>query len=170
MKAEAIVYSSNTGFTEQYAKMLGEKTGLAAFSLEDAAKNLDEGADIVFMSWVAAGRIKNWKTAAERYNIKAACAVGIGSGEDSAAAIRTTMKLKKELPLFALPGGFDMKKLRGLNRFIMGRVRVSAIKALSQKAKRTESEEISLNLFKNGGSAVDEKFLTPVLALFETEK
>jgi len=170
LKAEAIVYSSNTGFTEQYAKMLGEKVNLAVFSLEDAAKNLDEGADIIYMSWVAAGRIKNWKTAAERYNIKAVCAVGIGSGEDSAAAIRAAMKLKKELPLFALPGGLDMKKLRGFNRFIMGRVRVSAIKALSQKTNRTENEEISLNLFKNGGSAVDEKFLAPVIAIFETEK
>ena len=31
MKPSAILYNSNTGFTERYAKMLGEKTGLPVF-------------------------------------------------------------------------------------------------------------------------------------------
>ena len=170
MKAEAIVYSSNTGFTERYAKMLSGKIGVSAFSLDEAAKNLDEGADIIYMGWVMAGKIKNWKTAAERYNIKAACAIGIGSGESSAAEIKQNMKLKKEFLLFALPGGLDMKRLRGLNRFIMGRVRVSAIKALNQKPNRTENEQMTLTLLTDGGSAVNERFLSPVAALFETER
>ena len=38
MKAEYIVYVSNTGHTERYAKMLAEKIGLTAISYEDAKK------------------------------------------------------------------------------------------------------------------------------------
>ena len=34
MEIRAIVYTSNTGHTEKYARMLGEKTGLPVYSLE----------------------------------------------------------------------------------------------------------------------------------------
>ena len=34
MKPNAIVYTSSTGFTRQYAFLLGEQTGLPVYSLE----------------------------------------------------------------------------------------------------------------------------------------
>lgn len=37
MNLNAIVYTSNTGYTRQYAVLLGEKTGLPVYSLEEAA-------------------------------------------------------------------------------------------------------------------------------------
>lgn len=41
MKPEAIVYTSNTGFTRRYAQLLADKTGLPAVSLDDSqAKKL----------------------------------------------------------------------------------------------------------------------------------
>ena len=40
MKAEAVIYTSKTGFTEQYAKKLGEKLGLPVCALADASKNI----------------------------------------------------------------------------------------------------------------------------------
>ena len=33
MNANAIVYTSNTGYTEQYARLLGKRTGLPVYSL-----------------------------------------------------------------------------------------------------------------------------------------
>ena len=36
MNIEAIVYTSNTGNTEQYAKMLAARTGLTVYSAKDA--------------------------------------------------------------------------------------------------------------------------------------
>lgn len=38
MKPNAIVYTSNTGFTEQYARLLGEKTGLPVYPLSEAER------------------------------------------------------------------------------------------------------------------------------------
>ncbi len=37
---KAIVYESNTGFTQKYAFMLSEKTGLPAYLLENAKSEL----------------------------------------------------------------------------------------------------------------------------------
>ena len=36
MKPSAIVYTSNTGFTARYAAMLGERTALPVYSLDEA--------------------------------------------------------------------------------------------------------------------------------------
>ena len=43
MKPTAIVYTSNTGFTARYAALLSEETGLPAYSIKDAGKNLAKG-------------------------------------------------------------------------------------------------------------------------------
>lgn len=40
MKPNSIVYTSNTGYTREYAVLLGEKTGLPVYSLEEADKKL----------------------------------------------------------------------------------------------------------------------------------
>ena len=36
----AIVYTSNTGYTAQYARLLDEKTGMPVYSLDEAEKSL----------------------------------------------------------------------------------------------------------------------------------
>ncbi len=42
MKAKAIVYTSNTGYTAAYAKLLGEKTGLLVYPLSEVVKSLEK--------------------------------------------------------------------------------------------------------------------------------
>ena len=49
MKPSAIVYTSNTGFTAQYASLLGGETGLPVYSLEDASKSLPQSSPIVYL-------------------------------------------------------------------------------------------------------------------------
>ena len=44
MKASAVVYTSNTGYTAQYAELLGAALGLPVYSLPDAAGRLPAGA------------------------------------------------------------------------------------------------------------------------------
>ena len=49
---DAIVYTSNTGFTEKYAKLLGGKLFLPVYSLEEAKGKLAAGAEIIWAgSW-----------------------------------------------------------------------------------------------------------------------
>ena len=44
MKPTAIVYTSGTGHTRQYALMLGEQSGLPVYSLDEANSQLFVGA------------------------------------------------------------------------------------------------------------------------------
>ena len=55
MKPTAIVYTSNTGCTAQYASLLGGETGLRVYPLEDAMKNLPQGSPVIYLGWLAAG-------------------------------------------------------------------------------------------------------------------
>lgn len=65
----AIVYTSNTGSTEKYAKMLSHQIVVPAYSMKEAKKMLKPGAEIIYMGWIMAGKIKGYTEAARKYNI-----------------------------------------------------------------------------------------------------
>ena len=73
----AIVYTSNTGFTAQYAKLLGEKLGLPVYALDEAEGELATGTEILYLGWLMAGQVKGYKQAAKRYRIAVVCGVGM---------------------------------------------------------------------------------------------
>ena len=54
----AIIYTTNTGSAERYAKLLAEKTGLPAYSLAEAKKAVPNGAEIIYLGWIMAGVVK----------------------------------------------------------------------------------------------------------------
>lgn len=46
---EAIIYTSNTGSTARYAKMLSQELHLPVYSLEEAKKKVPAGAEIIYL-------------------------------------------------------------------------------------------------------------------------
>ena len=67
---KAIVYTTNTGNTERYAKMLGHQIGLPVYSLEDAKKYLEKGTGIIYIGWIMASSIKGYKEADKCFCIR----------------------------------------------------------------------------------------------------
>lgn len=55
---EAIIYTTNTGSAEQYAKILAQETGLPAYSMKEAQKKIRPGVDVICLGWIMAGTIK----------------------------------------------------------------------------------------------------------------
>ena len=55
---DAIIYTTNTGSTGQYAKQLAQETGLPAYSLAEAKKRVFAGAEVVYLGWIMAGSVK----------------------------------------------------------------------------------------------------------------
>lgn len=54
----AIIYTTNTGSTEHYAKLLAQKTGLPVYSLAEAKKRVFAGAEVIYLGWIMAGSVK----------------------------------------------------------------------------------------------------------------
>ena len=170
MKPSAIVYTSNTGFTAQYASLLGGETGLPVYSLEDALKSLPQSSPIVYLGWLTAGKVQGYDKAVTKFNLQALCAVGMAKCGSQMEDVRKSNNLPQGLPLFTLQGGFDLKKLRGVYKFMMLVMSKTVAKKLAAKPDRTPDEEDMLDLFQNGGNRVGLENLRPVLAWYEEER
>ena len=169
MKPSAIVYTSNTGFTAQYASLLGGETGLPVYSLEDASKSLPQSSPIVYLGWLTAGKVQGYDKAVTKFNLQALCAVGMAKCGSQMEDVRKSNNLPQGLPLFTLRGGFDLKKLRGIYRLMMLVMSKTVAKKLAAKPDRTADEDDMLDLFQNGGNRVSLENLRPVLAWYEGE-
>lgn len=49
MSMNAIIYTTNAGSTERYAKLLGHETGLPVYSLSEARGAVPNGADVIYL-------------------------------------------------------------------------------------------------------------------------
>lgn len=170
MKPSAIVYTSNTGFTAQYASLLGGETGLPVYSLEEAVKSLPQSSPIVYLGWLTAGKVQGYDKVVTKFNLQALCAVGMAKCGSQMEDVRKSNNLPEGLPLFTLQGGFDLKKLRGVYKFMMLVMSKTVAKKLAAKPDRTPDEEDMLDLFQNGGNRVSLENLRPVLAWYEEER
>ena len=159
----AIIYTTNTGSTEHYAKLLAQKTGLPAYSLADAKDAVSEGAEVIYLGWIAAGAVKGYTKAAKRYHIRAVCGVGMGQTGTQTDNTRKKSAISAAIPLFTLQGNFDVKKLHGVYRPMMEIMVKTAGKALAEKKDRTPEEDDMLDMMLHGGERVKAENLGAVL-------
>lgn len=151
---KAIIYTTNTGSTAQYAKMLAEQTGLPAFSMEEAKSKVEAGSEIIYLGWIMAAQVKGYKAAAKEYKIKAVCAVGMERTGTRTEQIREKTSVPVAIPLFTLQGNFDVKKLRGIYRLMMNLMVKMITKKLGAKTDRTQQENEMLEIMLHGGEKV----------------
>ena len=170
MKPTAIVYTSNTGTTAQYARMLEERTGWKAYSLDEAWSALEEGTPVLYLGWLMASQVKGLKKAQKRFKICAVCGVCMGRTGSQLAEVRKANALPAELPVFTMQGGFDMKRLHGVYKFMMTIMGKTMGKRLSQKPNLSPEERDMLQLLKEGGSYVSEVNLSGLLAWCREQK
>ena len=150
---QAIVYTSNTGSTEQYARLLGQETGLPVCSLMEAKKALKSGTQILYLGWIMADGIQGYADAARLYRIPMVCAVGMDpAGKEQ--ALREKNGIPQDAALYALQGGYSPDRLRGVQKLMMRMITGSMVKKLAAKANRTPGEDDLLDLMAHGGSRV----------------
>ena len=159
MNAQAIVFTSGTGFTARYAVLLSQKLHLPAHPLEEALTALPAGTPVICMGWLMAGSVVGYRKAAKHFAIAAVVGVGLGDTGAQDAAARKACKLPDEIPVFTVQGGMDHQKLKGGYK-----AGISILtKVMAAKKNRTPDEERMLQLLIKGGDYVSEKELAAVL-------
>ena len=151
---QAIVYTSNAGTTERYAKLLGHETDLSVYSLEEAKKTVKNGTEIIYLGWIMAGGIQGYADAVRRFEIPMVYAVGIEPAGTQLREIREKNQIPETVQLYTLQGGYLIHKLRGVHKLMMLMVTSTAGKALAEKIDRTPEEDNLLELMEHGGSRV----------------
>ena len=167
MNANSIVYTSNTGYTAEYARLLGERTGLPVYSLAEAERKLAAGNPVIYLGWLMAGKVQGYKKAAKRYKVQAVCGVGMGGNGSQLQEVRKANAISEKTPLFTLQGGFDINKLSGVYKLMMTIMIKTAGKGLAEKQDRTPDEDVMLEMLTQGGSRVSADNLAEVLAWVE---
>ena len=158
----AIIYTTNTGSTEQYARLLAERTGLPVYSLAEAKKAVRAGAEVIYLGWIMADSVKGYAAAAKRYRISAVCGVGMGQTGTQTGSVRKRTAVPANIPLFTLQGNFDIKKLHGIYRPMMEILIKTAGKGLAEKKDRTPEEDDMLDMMRCGGERVKAEHLSAV--------
>ena len=151
---KAIIYTSNTGSTAEYAQLLGNELNLPVHSLQQAKNKVLVGSEIIYLGWIMAGGIKGYKEAAKLYKVRAVCGVGMGQTGTQLKEVRDKNAIPQRIPLFTLQGNFDVKKLHGVYRFMMNVMVKTAGKGLANKTDRTPAEDDMLDMMVNGGKRV----------------
>lgn len=155
MKPKAIVYTSNTGHTAAYAKLLSERIDRPAYSLEEAVEKLPKGCAVIYMGWIMAGKLKGYRKAARRFDVRVACGVGMTAGGMNADRLRRATGIRGDIDVHSIPGGFELSKLSGFwQRIIRGSAKKIAAQ-LRAKPERSPEEENLLLLMTEGAAQID---------------
>ena len=155
----AIIYTSNTGSTAEYAQLLGNELNLPVHSLQQAKNKVPAGSEIIYLGWIMAGGIKGYKEAAKLYKVRAVCGIGMGQTGTQLKEVRDKNAIPQRIPLFTLQGNFDVKKLHGAYRFMMN---------VMVKTDRTPEEDDMLDMMVNGGKRVSLQNLNAVTEWYKS--
>lgn len=138
---DAIVYSSNTGFSKQFAYSLAVKTKIEIYDLKEAKKKLPKGANIIYFSWINANKINNIKKV-KSFNVLYYAVCGLNTyNEEMVERIKEVNNVSN---LYYLEGGIRYRYLNLFQRFLMNMIR----KSLKKKSKKQELTADELILYK----------------------
>ena len=130
-----IVYQSKTGFTQQYAELLGESELVEVLPLKEAEQKLPSGTPVLFLGPLSAGRIAGLKRARKAFLLQGVCGVGM-----SPPSPELTEKLRQDnqlgdLPVFYLQGGWAPDRVNPMTRAMVHLVTRSTRRALQAKGR-----------------------------------
>ena len=149
----AIVYTSNSGYTAEYARMLGELTGLPVNDLRQV-HNPQPQREVIFLGWIMADNV-----------------MGMGPATQAASdKLRQKLKLGPEVQVFTLQGGFDIRRLHGPYKWIM-QVKCREIrKTLESRESMSPAQRLTYDMVVKGASAVKQDSLIDIVNWYKTTR
>ena len=149
------VYRSNTGFTREYAEMLGKAEKMKVFRLFEAGEKVPDGTPVFYMGPLMAGHIAGVDRAVKQFNLRGVCGVGMSPPSPQVSEVLAKANYVPGAPMFYLQGGWAPKQVSWLKRRMVGMATRSIREALRDKGgRRTPEENRQLDFLVHGGSFV----------------
>lgn len=108
-----IVYTSKTGFTREYAQMLGRAAGLPVCALDRGYGKGGARERHPVPGWLMAGHISGIDHAVKRFHVRAACGVGMTPPGTRCCRSLARSNYVPNAPIFYLQGGWAPKRWGG---------------------------------------------------------
>ncbi|MCF0206448.1 MAG: hypothetical protein HUK15_03370 [Bacteroidales bacterium] len=163
---KAIVYSSNTGFTKEYAELLSKIIGLPAVSVNDHSTIFSDKESVIFLGWICAGKINGLRLARFCYNPEIIVGVGMTPQSES-YAFEIFQQNNIEAPFFYVQGGLHRERHKGFYKFMFKMLTNPILKkAKKGMSQLSDEDKQKISLIKNGCSFVSEDKLTDIVAKY----
>lgn len=160
-----IVYYSETGFTEQYARWLSEDLDCLAISLDSAKKqNLKEYKKILFGTWLMAGEVQRLKEIQEICPDEDNCVLFVTGAApanfaDNFTSIHTALQnLDFDIKYFYLQSGLNYQRMKFRNRMVMKIMNIM----LKIRKPVGENETMMKSILKNSFDYSRREYLIPM--------
>ena len=148
-----IVYRSNTGFTQEYAAMLGRAAQMKVLPLAGAAGKVSE--PVFYMGPLMAGHIAGIDQAVKAFAVQGVCGVGMSPASQQVLETLAKANYVPGAPIFYLQGGWAPDRVGWFKRRMVNMVTKSTREALRGKGhRRTHAEEAQYQMLLKGGSFV----------------
>ena len=162
MKIMTVIYETNTGFTEKYAKAFAEKHGLECWNTYMAKIKVKRKSDVIYFGWVQAGQIQGFKKARKRYNILAVCPVGLTEPNDERKAKLIELNSISDMQVFPLRGGYDDDKMTGAAGLLISMIRTEFEDRTKKGEELKPAEKEMYEDLQNGADYFSEDNLAAV--------
>jgi len=171
----AVIYTSQTGFTKQYAQWLAEDVQGDCFTIAEAEKmEFSEYGAIVFGGWCFAGTIKklDWfkgKMARWEDKKKAVFAVGASPAENPELQEAFGKIFSGEewnrVSVFYCPGGLRYENMKPVSKVMMKMF----AKMVAGKKDKTEDEKVMAEMIGKSYDISDRKYVLPIAEYIKGE-
>ena len=168
-----VIYHSQTGFTEKYAKWIAEAANADCFPLTEAKKKDMSVYDaIIYGGFACAGTISklNWfKGNIDSWTGKKLIAFCVGASPLENPEIEPTLRRNftdaefQKVSVFYCPGGFNYERMSAPTKLVM-KMFIAALKA---KKNKTEMEEKMVDVISSSYDISDKKYISPILKCLE---
>ena len=155
-KIDGIVYCSDAGHTMRFAKLLAEKTGLPMWKRAE----LPPDKRVIFFGWIRTGNVVGYQKAAQKAKIAAVCPVGMFKNE----LIQINGE-SKDMPVFYLRGGFDIKLVKGIDWILMRKT----IRRIKNSRPASDEEAELFHVLLEGADFVNTEQLDAVVDWYRNE-
>lgn len=164
-----VIYNSQTGFTERYAKWIAEETGADCVSFaEGKNRDLQKFDAIVFGGWAKAGTITKlpWlKEQMRKQPNKKYIAFCVGASPIDNPDVKTAMQNlfteeeHKQVQVFYCPGGINYEKMTPATYLIM--------KVFAKMMQSKKGQEEAGAMLSSSYDISDKKYIAPIIACLE---
>ena len=169
----AVIYTSQTGFTKQYAEWIAEDVQGDCMTVAEAEKKDLSGYDaIVFGGWCFAGSIKklDWfKKKAVQWADKKKVVYAVGASPLENPELQEGLRKNftdeewGQISVFYCPGGLCYEKMNGVSRVMMKMF----VRMLAKN--KSEKEQAMAKMLSKSYDISDRKYIAPMVGDLKAE-
>lgn len=163
MQVDAIVYTSKSGHTKEYAKILSKKINASIYLLDEAIKKLNKNSRIIYIGWIRANKVIGYKEAWKKFSVYLVIGCGLSDTGTMIGEVRNRTNINSSVHLFTVQGGIKLSSLKGFDKLLIKML----ISKLSKSKNRTSESDKMLYLLTHEENNVKEENLKAVMDYIE---